>query len=518
MQNITRSPILLLVLVGMLLSIASVSGLHPLKADTDGDGMPDGWEVEHGLNPNNAGDASIDYNYNGLTNFQEYKKDYSPWDMDTDDDGISNYAESTGLFGFFTDPLVEDTDDDGLSDLQEICVYVDTDNRTQMDELFPNEIERENARAEITNISDKYCYKLDPTNSDTDYDGLGDGDEISKGASPTCMDSDNDGIRDGEEVYVYQTDPTLRDTDGDGLLDSEEIFGTYGFVSDPTNEDSDEDGIPDGEECLGFGIAPIAPSRYAMSYEEFIRGNEYENETITLKARVDKIKYGSAQTNYSIFLKPLEYDLTQGKIGVARIDNSWHYDLEYGLRHVDDRFGFSLYEGDTIVIVGKAGGIVGITREIVVDSDGKLYLIVSPEEARRRWLPSNEYIRILSKLTNVTTLPSPTITPTPTPESSPIPNSTTSSLDANETEVNKTANATAPALTPTPEFVDTNKGVSGLLGYGAISIVIVIATLILYIKFGDRIPIRKKLKENKGGKSQMMSLRGQNTGTRKEWS
>lgn len=517
MPRINPVTVLILVFAGLLFSIASVSGAHPLKVDTDGDGMPDGWEVEYGLNPTDAGDASVDYNDNGLTNLQEYKNDYDPVDRDTDDDGISNYAEFTGLFGFFTDPLVEDTDDDGLSDLREICGYIDTSNGTQMDELFPDETDRENARAKITSMRDEYRYKLDPTNPDTDYDGLCDGDEISRGANPTFVDSDGDGIYDGDEVYVYKTDPTSRDTDEDGLSDSEEIFGTYGFVTDPTNEDTDGDGVSDGEECLSFGLVPIAPSRYVLSYESFISGNEFANETITLKAQVDKIKYDRSQTNYSILLTSPETDLMQGGWGVVRVDNSWHYDLEHGMTHVDDRFGFYLRDGDTIVIIGKAGKIMGCIREIVVDSEGKLYLVLSPEEAKERLLPSREYVKLLSKVGTVTPSPSPTTTPTPTPEPSPIPNSTSSSLDENETEGNITTNATAPTPTTLGSMDKFKSGVIGMLGYGAIGIAIVIASVFLYTKFSKRRKSREEGKEE-GGEVPLPEVTATQTdGTKKEW-
>ena len=62
--------------------------LNGSPEDTDGDGMPDGWEVLHGLNPFDPSDAHEDPDGDGLTNLEEYLAGTDPTNPDTDGDGI----------------------------------------------------------------------------------------------------------------------------------------------------------------------------------------------------------------------------------------------------------------------------------------------------------------------------------------------------------------------------------------------------------------------------------------------
>lgn len=100
-------------------------------------------------------------------------------------------------------------------------------------------------------------YSTDPTNSDSDDDGILDGTEVD-GANPTDpldADSDDDDCSDGEEDLnlngVFEpdsneTDPSVFDTDSDGIGDCTEVTGEN--PTDPNNDDTDGDNLIDGDE------------------------------------------------------------------------------------------------------------------------------------------------------------------------------------------------------------------------------------------------------------------------------
>ena len=63
--------------------------------------------------------------------------------------------------------------------------------------------------------------------TDQDADNAPDDLEPGLGLDPTNPDSDGDGVADGDEGNLYGTDPLTGDTDGDGLGDGEELFGIH---------------------------------------------------------------------------------------------------------------------------------------------------------------------------------------------------------------------------------------------------------------------------------------------------
>ncbi len=191
--------------------------------------------------------AGGDFDDDGLGNRDEFQRGTSLRVADTDGDGLSDGREVNQLG---TNATNTDTDGDGLSD----GVELSTD-----DGYETNPTEPDTDGDGLTDGAEQTSYGTDPTAEDTDGDGLEDGQEINVyNTNPTEEDSDGDGLTDGQEVNVYGTNPASKDTDGDGLTDSQEINGETGYETNASNVDTDGDGLNDGAEINEYGTDPTS--------------------------------------------------------------------------------------------------------------------------------------------------------------------------------------------------------------------------------------------------------------------
>ncbi|NUN15709.1 MAG: carboxypeptidase regulatory-like domain-containing protein, partial [Myxococcales bacterium] len=156
-----------------------------IPEDDDEDGIPNDYELAAGLNPNDPGDASVDFDDDGLTTFDEYVRGTNPLMLDTDGDTL-NDGDEVGVH--LTNPLLPDTDNDTLIDGKELVLGTN------------------------------------PLNIDTDGDGIRDGIEILMGTNPkiknptttltgTVLDIQGAAVP-GAAVIVYDTLITNTDAQG----------------------------------------------------------------------------------------------------------------------------------------------------------------------------------------------------------------------------------------------------------------------------------------------------------------
>ncbi len=172
-------------------------------SDSDGDGMPDDFELAHTDPPsatslNRGDDLENGGTGDGLNNLDEYLRDTNPLKADSDGDGLADGPEVAGAGKRPpTDPADADSDGDTLND------------------------KVESNTGEWADASDT---GTNPTLVDTDADGLADTVETNTGENKNAGDTG--------------TDPLNPNTDGDNAGDWFELYGCYTDPSDAGDKPS----------------------------------------------------------------------------------------------------------------------------------------------------------------------------------------------------------------------------------------------------------------------------------------
>lgn len=175
----------------------------PGNPDTDGDGLPDGDEINlHGTDPNDA-----DTDFDTIPDGEEvlvYGTD--PLEEDSDEDGLPDDWEIANEL----DPTSSEGDDGALGDPDGDLLSNDDEYNAGLDSSDPQDSDTDN-----DGLDDRFEYDstglggfLSLLNRDTDNDGLSDKFEVDNGLDPLAdANFDNDVASDFDEVMIYGSDP-----------------------------------------------------------------------------------------------------------------------------------------------------------------------------------------------------------------------------------------------------------------------------------------------------------------------
>lgn len=343
------------------------------SGDSDGDGIPDDWEVLHGLNPH-FNDAAADPDADGLSNYWEYRL------------GLDPHLADTGNTGIRDD--LKDNDEDGLTNLAEITIH-----------------------------------HTDPTQYDTDGDGLNDGWEARYGFDPLVdntnhlnpdlrpeADPDGDGLTNLQEEQL-DTNPFNADTDGDGITDAQENIGG----SSPTNAAStptNPGGTPGGPANPPAPTVPVAvtfgdPSgSHSEKYRVILE--PLEGDLNTRKRYRTNQKYGETQTETFYLPKGSKYKITLKHMGTDPAVQLPSPDYDYQLD-----FDPSTGADDAAAVTDDPQGILGEHYEsdpfFAAGKDATLYvawltsetIATVPHNRRRTKLGVGEPVKLTIKPSSV---------------------------------------------------------------------------------------------------------------------
>ena len=272
----------------------SVNFTNPLVADTDDDGMPDGWEYNSGIHPNDGSNAEEDPDFDGYDADGDGAVRYTDlvgistvhnivveigdtvqvnrtimWVRTVQDSQYVNIPIKTPTAGVVYAINVE-VGQEVTSRLQDLAIVVEDHERfTNLDEYRA----KFSPDTDFTQPEEEWVIlgrSTDPLVQDTDSDGLIDGIEVIGWtirivdvgvrdvvvySDPGVYDTDRDGLSDSTEYYETYTNASDRDTDSDGLEDFTEavdgfVWNGSVYFTNASMFDTDNDGLNDGEEVV----------------------------------------------------------------------------------------------------------------------------------------------------------------------------------------------------------------------------------------------------------------------------
>ena len=213
--------------------------------DTDGDKLPDGYEVisldtdplEIDTDGNGILDGDEDFDNDNLNNLGEYLNKTGPYNSDTDEDGLLDGDE---VHTYLTDPMNPDTDNDKLLDGEE---------------GFDG------------SIYAKYGIYFDPLNPDTN----------------------GNGILDGDEVFGQSKKQTVS-TNDEAITEIKVDMNTSGNIERNLTVESMQ------------GIDAVSSNVYAMIGEPFNFTSETSFDSATITFQINKSKLGDSKFDNLIIL------------------------------------------------------------------------------------------------------------------------------------------------------------------------------------------------------------------------
>ncbi len=264
-------------------NFANLLLMDPGANDSDADGMPDGWEVVHGLDPTDPWDALYDSDGDGLDLDQSGDLNLERLWTNLDE---FRYTALTPQGYDSTDPREGDTDGDGVSDGSEYFGFFFERSNLWCHYTVQLAYVCDDAAGQAANATYLSMANVDqatdPTNPDSDGDGMPDGWELQHRrwvgttfnggnnwsldpmrADDANWDADGDGL---PNLCEYQWSVVrMMAMNGDLLLthgESPEAASLWS-EADPNLVDSDGDSLPDGWESKG--LCTWDPSRVGVN-------------------------------------------------------------------------------------------------------------------------------------------------------------------------------------------------------------------------------------------------------------